>query len=92
MTYETLKEAVLAVEENNKINDGKWSDWDDAQHIADTYDIELNDKEATILNKAIESNGKTLPTDLRAEELKELGQSFGGGGYWIDIIEQKYAE
>jgi len=93
MTYETLKAAVLAVEENNKINDGKWSNWDDAQHIAGTYEIgALTKEESAILERAIDTDGKSLPTDLRAAELAELsGAPFDGVGYWISTIEQRYA-
>ena len=36
-----LRQAIEGVEDNNRINDGRWSDWEDAQHVAETYGVEL---------------------------------------------------
>ncbi len=36
MKYETYKSLVDGVEENNRINDAKWSDWENAEHIQQT--------------------------------------------------------
>lgn len=102
MNYESLKHAVLAVEENNHINNGKWTDWEDAHAILETYGISQDDDVRAVLQKAIESNGYSLPADLRAAELIECGQNFGAAGfrhpgsaasadaYWIDRIEARY--
>jgi hypothetical protein len=37
MKERTFKGLVEAVEENNKMNNGKWSDWKDAWHIEEVY-------------------------------------------------------
>jgi len=57
-----LRKAMLAVENNNQINDGKWSDWSSSYHIAETYELE-NDDENEVhylqlildINKALEA-------------------------------------
>ena len=76
MSYEKLKKTVLAVLDNNVINDGKWADWSDAQHVAETYEIALEDDDAAIIQRAIDSAGVTLDADLSAAELAEWGQNF----------------
>jgi len=78
MTYANLKQAVLAVEDNNNINDSKWSDWDDASHIADTYSISnLTEEEETVLNSAIESNGATVDEDMLKAQAQANGLEKG---------------
>lgn len=59
-----LKTLIKAVEENNKLNDGKWSDWDDGDHILSTYandgydDSEIYAIDAVeVLNLFIKHNG-----------------------------------
>lgn len=77
MPYESLKTVVLAVSENNGINDAQWSDWTDAHSIAEIYEIEdLDADDLALLDRAIASNGATLDTDLTARELAEMGQNF----------------
>ena len=39
-----LRQAIEAVEENNRINEGMWLGWDDAAHVAETYGIELDEQ------------------------------------------------
>lgn len=102
MNYKTLKDAVLAVDENRKINAGAWSSWKDAFDILEACDLPYDADVAAILTRAIQSDGKSLPADLRAAELAELGQHFGAPGfahpgaaasaepYWIDRIEAIY--
>jgi len=41
---EFLRKAMLAVENNNQINEGKWSDWSSSYHIAETYELENDDE------------------------------------------------
>ena len=89
MNYETLKTLVLAVEENNKINSGKWSDWSDAAHIADAYEENIDADIALILNRAIKTNGVSLSSDLKTAEKEEWGQNFANN--WITRIESRYA-
>jgi len=75
MSYE-LKQAVIAVQENNILNDGAWSDWSDAHHIAETYEIALDESAVRVIQRAIDSDGVTLDADLSAAELAEWGQNF----------------
>lgn len=81
INHEALREAIEAVEENNRINDGTWLEWDDAAHVAETYSIELDKTGARIINHAIASNGKSLIADLPAVERAVWGQNFSGS-FW----------
>ena len=83
---EGLRAAIEGVEDNNRINDASWSDWDDASHICETYGIEgLGDLEHAILNRAIESRGESLRVDLPMVERLVWGQNFAGS--WWDRAE-----
>ena len=83
---EALRAAIEGVEDNNRINDASWSDWDDASHICETYGIEgLGDLEHAILNRAIESRGESLRVDLPMVERLVWGQNFAGS--WWDRAE-----
>lgn len=102
-TYENLKTAVLAVEENNRFNQSSWGDWADAGHISETYGVDLSAQDEKIIEQAIATRGKSLGPDLRARELKEFGQNFTSLGFahpgsaasadpdWISLIEVRYA-
>ena len=76
-----LRQAIEAVEENNRINDGMWIGWDDASHVAETYGIELDEQGEKIINRAIASNGESLTVDLPAVERAVWGQNFAGS-FW----------
>ena len=81
INYAALRQAIEAVEENNRINDSTWLAWDDAAHVAETYGIELDEQGAKIINRAIASNGESLAVDLPAVELAVWGQNFFGS-FW----------
>ena len=66
----TLKKIILAVE--NEIGGAQWSTWESAQDIIDVYapyGITLEESGITekfiwsVLERALESDGKTLPGD-----------------------------
>ena len=76
-----LRQAIEAVEENNRINEGMWLGWDDAAHVAETYGIELDEQGEKIINRAIASNGESLAVDIPAVELAVWGQNFFGS-FW----------
>ena len=76
-----LRQAIEGVEDNNRINDGHWSDWEDAQHIAETYGVELCGEGTQVIERAITSNGESLVEDLPAVELAVWGQNFAGS-FW----------
>lgn len=76
-----FKIAVSRVEDNNEINNAKWSDWDDAYHILETYDLHQDSSattavEITFLNALIRDNGENLRIYLDAIECIEYGFSF----------------
>lgn len=82
----TFKQIVEGVEENNSINDGKWSDWQSAHDIINVYgplsDDEISEEKAmAVLNQAIQTNGQSLPDDLRALQREIWGQNFAGS-WW----------
>ena len=82
INHAALRQAVEAVEENNRINDGMWLEGDDAAHVAETYGIDLDEQGAKIINRAIASNGESLTADLPAVERAEWGQNFFGS-FWF---------
>lgn len=83
----TFRVLVEAVEENNEINDGKWSDWEGLFHIENVYG-ELDDEDvshdeaADIFSRAIVSDGKSLVADLAAIQLRVQGDNFSGS-WWF---------
>ena len=76
-----LRQAIEGVEDNNRINDGHWSDWDGAQHVAETYGVELCEEGTQVIERAIASNGASLAEDLPDAELAVWGQNFAGS-FW----------
>ena len=58
----TLRTLVEAIEENNSMNDGSWSDWEDSYHVQDVYgeleynNIELNRIAHHFLNALIKTS------------------------------------
>jgi hypothetical protein len=94
MDYNTLRFLVWAVEENNQINDAKWSDWQDSTDITECYQPgkEPDQDVLKILDRAISTNGFSLLVDLRKAEFEEYGGNFPGLGNWIDIIEHRLRE
>ena len=81
LSAESLRQAIEGVEDNNRINSGGWSDWEDAQHVADTYGVQLCGEGAQVIERAIASNGASLAEDLPAVELAVWGQNFAGS-FW----------
>jgi len=55
-----LRRAIESIEDNNKMYDAKWSDWQCVQDMIDIYRLTLTESEEEILNKAIETNGESL--------------------------------
>lgn len=59
----TFHELLEAVEENNRINNAKWTDWEDASHIQDVYgELDKHNKilAEIFLNSLIHDNGDHL--------------------------------
>ena len=81
---DALRAAIEAVDENNDINDGKWSNWEGAFDIEGVYGIELCDEGRAIIERAIESNGASLVVDLPAVERAVWGQNFSGASNWCN--------
>ncbi len=88
---DALKEAIEAVEENNEINGGSWSNWKNAENVADTYEIELCGEGLKVIQRAIDSDGKSLLDDKPAVELAAWGQNFGGS-FWDTDEEREDAD
>ena len=81
LNAEALRQAIDGVEDNSHINDGRWSDWDNARHVAETYGVELCEEGVQIIERAIANSGKSLKIDLPAAELAVWGQNFAGS-FW----------
>lgn len=77
----TFFELVRAVEENNRFNDGGWSDWDDAQHIERVYG-QLEDKRREValcfLDALIRADGDSAIRKHLCEawDILEYGYAF----------------
>ncbi|MEI6691849.1 MAG: hypothetical protein WCL43_03915 [Chlorobium sp.] len=95
----TLKKIILDVE--NQIGGPHWSNWDGAQDIIDVYapygvSLEgnaVNERFVlSVLERAIESNGKTLPSDCQLYDHMILDNlvSSNGNSYWLDMLHEKY--
>lgn len=95
----TLKDLILAVEENNNFNNAQWSDWEDVDHVKGCYfgdenfkDVITESEADEILERAIKTNGKSLVKDAEEYDLKaNNGVAFGGSGYWVDVLKNTYA-
>lgn len=83
---EGLRAAIDGVEDDIRTNAASWADWDDSSHICEVYGIDgLGDLEHAILNRAIESRGRSLKADLPMVERLVWGQNFAGS--WWDRAE-----
>jgi hypothetical protein len=82
----TFRGLIEGVEENNRINDGRWVEWKELAHVEGAYgdlgDEDVSREEAEgIIGRAIASDGATLANDLRVIELRVWGQNFAGS-WW----------
>jgi hypothetical protein len=71
-----LREAIGAVEENNRITNTRWSDWDNARDIIEAYELEASTELEDILSIAISNNGGSIYEDYRRVEKRDYGQNF----------------
>jgi len=82
----TFREIIEAIENNNEINAGAWSDWEDIAHVEEVYG-ELVDPDITyieasaIIERAIKSKGASLAKDLAEIQCRVEGQNFAGS-WW----------
>lgn len=81
-----FRDAIEAVEENNRINDGKWSDWEDLAHIVDTYDLEYTADAIAMATQAfiaalIRDNGEHLSLYQQCIDCLEYGYPFARNVY-----------
>ena len=53
--WKVFKALRAAIQENNRINDAKWDDWTDANHISSTYEIETSIFVDSLLDLCIHS-------------------------------------
>lgn len=85
----TFKTIVEGVEDNNSINNARWSDWSDASDIFDVYgpladeDISL-ERATAVLDRAIASDGLSLAHDLAKIQLEVQGNNFAGSWWYRD--------
>ena len=86
---DALRNAIEGVEGNNKQNGGDWSEWDDAAHVEEVYEVELCDVGKAVVQRAIESDGVTLAADLRAVHITVWGVEFSGGWWCRESVESK---
>lgn len=76
-----LQEIISAVEENNRINEGKWSDWKDVDHILEVYEISLEDEKyehiiRDFVDDLIKNDGEHAKVYLDAMSGLEYGTIF----------------
>lgn len=96
----TLKKIILDVE--NETGGPQWANWDSPQDIIDVYapyGVSLEEHAVTerfvwsVLERAIESNGKTLSgdCDLYEHMILESLVSSNGNSFWVVNLMDKYA-
>ena len=96
----TLKKIILDIE--NETGGPQWAKWDSPQDIIDLYapyGVSLEEHAITerfvwsVLERAIESNGKTLPGDCDLYEHMSLENliSSNGNSYWVVNLKDKYS-
>ena len=95
-----MKKIILDVE--NEIGGPQWTSWDGPEEIIDVYapyGVSLEENAVTerfvmsVLERAIESNGKTLPGDCELYEhmiLDNLVLS-KDNSYWLVDLKNKYS-
>lgn len=80
----SFRDLVDAIQENNRINSGKWSDWENPQHIEQIYGVYKRDEfSATtyyFLKALIRDNGENLEHYLTAMDCLEYGYPFKRSG------------
>ncbi|MEI8032541.1 MAG: hypothetical protein WCH05_04260 [Chlorobiaceae bacterium] len=96
-----MKKIILDVE--NESGGPRWAKWESAQEIIDTYapfGLAFENSAVTerfvlsVLERAIESDGKTLPGDCGLYDLmilESLVSSFADEEYRIDLFDRKSA-
>ena len=93
--YDSFKKAMDAAEENNNINGGAWSDWNDGEHILKTYEITYNSQVTKLLDEVIKSNNKDdiAYNILKNLEKEEYGYNFSDNTdryeKWSKMVEGK---
>ena len=81
MTYEQFKNAIETICEN----ESAWADWA-GDYSLGVLDIEawlgasFTERQAEIVERAIESDGATLGADMQALEREVWGYNFAHGG------------
>ncbi len=77
---ENFKSLVLAIEENNSMNEAQWKDWKNAQHVQSLYGEMENTPFKPIyeafIDALIRDNGQNLSTYLDTVSCLEYGQIF----------------
>ena len=81
-----LRRLVEAIENNNRVNQGSWLEWGDAVQAEEAY-VERDEDflcpvGADVVERAIRSNGATLPQDLNAVHAAVWGGYEVSGGFW----------
>jgi len=77
-------EIVAAVEENNRINEGQWKNWESISHICEIYNIAREKRSeyygtcALFINSLCRDNGENLHVYRDAMDCLEYGQCFSG--------------
>lgn len=76
----SFEELIEAVEENNRINDGQWKDWDSSIHIESTYETPLEGEyegfARLCLNALIRDNGENIEVYKDAMNALEYSKVF----------------
>lgn len=80
-----FKYYVDAVLDNNKINDGQWSDWHDATDIFDVYGEPESNRAMLMrmLNYSIYTNGECVQAMLEFESYLMFGVVFNYERYGV---------
>jgi hypothetical protein len=91
----TFLDLIDAVEENNRINDGKWSDWENAAHIQEVYGALSYDEDIQIkaiekmLNFLIKSNGEDVNLFIDLVDHYDYGIMFARSGRRFERVRKE---
>jgi len=77
----TFKDIIAAVEENNRINNAQWKDWDDCEHIESVYGTldpcnRWKDVAKAFIDVLIRDNGDNINIYLDVIDCLEYGHTF----------------
>jgi hypothetical protein len=83
---DAVREAIESVEENNRINDASWSDWNSARHIADTYKIKMSPQDLAKLDTIMRERKRVLRINTQGDFTYKDGTPVDANRVRIEVM------